>query len=442
MSLRTRPVPLQFILVSALYAAIGALIWVRYFPTMNAVEFITYRTAAVTLLHGHSPYPALSGGAISGGHAFVYPLLVALGFLPFGLLPLHLGVFLYRLGLFVALFVAGALAGRTKGVVIMTFALWATPTITALQVGSLEPLFFLALVLVWRYWRRLVTSGALLGSVAVAKLYLAPLLLIVLVARSLRRTLSAFVGVAVWVPLVLAFIPGIATYIAIVTHLSAHEASSGWSFQSAVAPALGEGHLGELLGAAIAVALMSPGLWGDYLRARDEPNWAPDLGTFGRYVVVALIASPIVWSHYYVLVVLVVLGKQSPIRQAIFTLLTWVIVTPDTVPAHGRYFGIGLAAVGLLLAAAIIRPRKQWLNPLLRSWSFDRGSGLDYLALAAGVVAAALILASIIIDPGVAGAGIAQLAMVGYLLYASRATTTSASREKFTASASASAPSS
>ncbi|MGC8481480.1 MAG: glycosyltransferase family 87 protein [Acidimicrobiales bacterium] len=437
MPLRSRSVPLQFILISALYAAIGILIWVRYFPDMNAVEFITYRTAAVALLNGHSPYPALAGDAISGGHAFVYPLLVAIGFLPFGLLPLHLGVFLYRLGLFVALFVAGALAGRTRGIAVMTFALWATPTITALQVGSLEPLFFLALVLVWRYWRRLVTSGAILGSVAVAKLYLAPLLLIVLIARRLRRTLSAFVGVAVWVPLVLAFIPGMATYIAIVTHLSAHEASSGWSFQSAVAPVVGTGHLGELLGATIAVALMAPGLWGDYRRARHEPNWEPDLSTFGRYVVVALIASPIVWSHYYVLVVLVILGRQGVMRQALFTLLTWVIVTPDTVPAHGRYLGIGLAAVGLLLAGTTIHPRRQRLGPLVRSWSFESRCGLDHLGLGAGIIAAALIIASITIAPGVAGAGIAQLTMVGYLLYASRTSTTPASRDHLTVSASA-----
>jgi hypothetical protein len=404
------------------FAFVGLVIWLRYFPSMNAVEFITYRNAAIALLHGHSPYPAVAGGAIAGGHAFVYPLLTAIAFTPFGLLPLHLGVLLYRIGLFVALYTAGMIMGSTKGITQMTLALWATPTITALQVGSLEPIFLLLIVLAWRYWRRLIASGVIIGSVAVAKLYLAPLLLPILLARRLTRSLSAGIAVGVWVPVVLLLLPGIGTYLHIVTHLSAHEASSGWSFQSAVTPVFGRGHVGAFIGAAIALLLMAPGIKRDWSHARETTNWRPEPRTLGRYVIIALIASPIVWSHYYLLVVVLMLGSQGMTPVALFTLVTWVIVTPDTVASSGRWFGLVVGGVGLIAALWSTRMHDRQTNTPKQSWTIERWDLPGVLSLGAALAATGLIVASVMSSPGVAGAGIAQLSLVTYLLYDARVT--------------------
>lgn len=334
--------------------------------------------AGVAIIHGHDPYRAsfIEGQAAikrSGGMAQtffavpVYPAPALLAALPLSLLPVHVAGLLFLLlsvGAVVwALLLLGIRDWRCFGAVFICY-----PTIYGLAVGSVSSFMLLAVAIAWR-WRAGVRAPA--GAVAAAiagKLFLWPLgLWLLLRGRFRTLALAAFMAATAtllaWAAIGYA---GMASYPRMLSDLSAVEESVGVSLVSGletVGIGAGSAHLTAL---AVTGALLATA-W--VLSRRSDVDG--DRRAFGLVVVAALVASPIVWAHYLILL-FVPIALMSPRFSVLWLvpLVTYFAVQPQ-VNAHPwqilPYLGLEVAVVARLFAGGQVGVR----------WSLSPGKELD-----------------------------------------------------------------
>lgn len=322
--------------------------YMLYCHHMNAVEFRTYYKAARDLARGSSPYPTLGTRALFRGHAYVYPLLTAGLTVPFTLLPLSVATATFRVILLGSLGLSGWTACGEWGLAMASIGLLSTPGITALQVGSLEPIFLLALVCALRWGKAPLRLGITLGLVCLAKLFLFPTLLWLLATRRFQAFWIASATFILFFFGGAALTPGIVHYLDILLRLGRYETGTGWSLPG-VLSSFGLPHLvSEVL---CGLGAGGVGVWilsqGD-LRAKDEVVW-------GLTVLISLALSPIVWSHYFLLALLPLFWSRSRSLGLLLGVLSWALETPDTISLS--FLPVGVAA--LVLGAAL----SFWLVP-------------------------------------------------------------------------------
>ena len=138
--------------------------------------------AARDVLHGHSPFPPPSLTAISQPDIFVYPAPAALLVTPFGVLPSWAAVAVFTVLLLGAVFIALRLAGVRDRRCYAAAFLWA-PVLSAIQTGNLTLLLAVGLALAWRFRARTVAGGALVGVLIALKIFLWPLLIWLIATR-------------------------------------------------------------------------------------------------------------------------------------------------------------------------------------------------------------------------------------------------------------------
>jgi len=312
-------------------------------------DFMAVRGAAGQLLHGRSPYPDADPATLLAAKHLVYPPLVGYLFAPFAALPYAVAAPLWFF--LVPALLAGSLAllgvrdPRCYGVVFLWY-----PTVACLGTGALGPLLVLLVACAWRWRHRPGVVAPTLALAVVAKLFLWPLVVWLLATRRFRA--AALTCATALVVLIVPFAP-------LGSHAALHEypqllrsldgifgpaSFSGTTFFRALGIT---GH-----GAVVIVLLVTAALvlWAFVLGRRGGDATALTVA-----LLAALLASPIVWMHYYVLLVVpIALARPRLSGLWLLPLLYWA--SPE-LESFGELRRLAVG-IGVTTAVALVSVRR------------------------------------------------------------------------------------
>jgi hypothetical protein len=229
--------------------------------------------------------------------SFIYPPPVGLALLPLALLPFGLGAAIYvailLLSIGLTLFVLGVRDPRCYAI-----ALVSSPMLSSLGNGAITTLLALGLAVSWRYRDRRWVATVAVALTIVAKLFLWPLWFWLIATRryataGLVAVGGAVVALAGWAAIGFS---GLRDYPDLLGRLAALVQDEGYS-PIALTLALG---FSSGVARAAAIALGVALLFVMYLVARREDG---DRRAFIVAIVAALAFSPIVWLHYFALLI-------------------------------------------------------------------------------------------------------------------------------------------
>ncbi len=228
---------------------------------------------------------------------FPYPAGAAVALAPFGAVNFDAAALLWGAiligSLFAAVWILGVRDWRILGVVIGS-----APVISAVRIGTLTPLMVLLLAVAWRWRdRRWATGGSVAAAISL-KLFLWPLVVWLAATRRwaaavIAGSLAAVATLGAWAAI---GFDGFADYPELLRRLAEVVADRGFSLVA----------LGVEAGLPERVAEMLPWLAGLSLLAivvavaRQEDG---DRRAFSLTVVAAIALTPIVWAHYFALLV-------------------------------------------------------------------------------------------------------------------------------------------
>jgi hypothetical protein len=304
------------VLVIALFAA--ALVTVEVLVRFSfGWDFRAVYQAGHDYLHLHSPYISGSLAQLTSRENFVYPLPIAAVFAPVSLLPYHVAAVL-----FVALGAAClALTLRILGVRdwrCYAAALVGMPAVEGTLLGTISPLLALLVALLWRYRDRSRVAVPVVALLVLAKLFLWPAVVWLLVTRRFR---TAALSIGVCAASVLAFSLPVGSgtlthYPHLLRLLSSFESPMSLSLFSLGQSATGSYPVGLALASAAGLLL----LYG-MARAAHEGE---ELRAFSLSIVAALALSPIVWNHYLV-ILFVPLALMRPRFSVLWLASAWIM---------------------------------------------------------------------------------------------------------------------
>jgi len=334
--------------------------WFELHSSRALQDFGIFRVAARAVLHGNSPYPPATPIGVAHFDKFVYPPITALFFAPAVGLPLLVGqVAMLVLGVvcvFVALRLFGVRDWRCYGIAAVS-----SPAVNSLALGAVTSFMLVGVAAAWHYRDRPRVTGSLVALTAVSKLFLWPLGLWLLVTRRFRAVLVAEITTAVlvlggWAAIGFA---GMRSYSHLLRVLSRVE--EGTSYSPVALFHLSSGAAGVLtivLGALLVVAVV--------LAARGADG---DRRALAVAVVGSLFVTPIVWLHYFLLL-LVPIALYRPRLSPLWFLPVLLWLTPAT-HSHGVTWHIALAlgTTVIVLVRTTGQRRSEWLV----SW-FDAGA--------------------------------------------------------------------
>lgn len=303
--------------------------------------------AAEAVLHGRSPYPALDDPSLAAGTAYVYPPLTAIASVPLTALSSEAaGVAV--MALLVAMVVATLLVLEVRDWRCYGVAFLWLPVISAIQAANVTIPLALAAALAWRFRRRTAIAGLSTGLSFALKPILWPLLLWLGATRRLRAA-AATLGVCAaalavtWGAIGLA---GMREFPDLLRRLQALEEREGYTVYALATDLGATPVLARVLGVSLAVSLLCAvvvlGRRGDDQRA------------FVLALAAALACTPIVWLHYFALLLVAVAVAEPRLGPAWFVPLVMYGAT-------GTHNGttlqtaltIGAAATTIVLALRI-----------------------------------------------------------------------------------------
>ena len=291
-------------------------------PLSPAYDLNVFLRAGDAALHGRNIYPAIGSPAVYSGSSFVYPAVTAWPFVLLALLPAGLAGAIYFVVCACAV-IAATTFESDRDHWIPLLVLGTAFTITGLQLGSLSPLLFVGAVCLWKLRDRPAIFGLVAAPVIVSKLFLAPLLVWPLLAKRYR----AFAWATSLTVLLLAVsfatgslsLPG---YLQLLSELGRHEARAGFGLISLLRNLSLTPLAAQATALGVATVLMVIA-YAHYLRARDERI------LYSAGIVSALLLSPVVWSHYLVLLPAALLALDARRRWFIALAITsWAIAPP------------------------------------------------------------------------------------------------------------------
>jgi len=311
-----------------------------------AFDFHQFWQGGRDVVNGVSPYPSDALLATAGDHLdpvgiqevfrFPYPAAAAVAFAPLGALGFDSaaaiwGVFLIASTL-EALWILGVRDWRVFGVV-----LGSATVIGAVGIGTVTPVLILLLAVTWRWRDRAWVVACALAVAIAVKLFLWPLVLWLAATRRWAAAagtlgLAAGMTVAAWAAI---GFDGFADYPDLVRRLTDVVAERGFSLVAfGVELGLSQRYaeaLPLLVGVPLLVALVIVAL-------RDDG----DRRAFSLAIVAAIVLTPIVWLHYFALLV-VPLVLAAP-RLTWPWLLLWVFWLTPSQESYGDIWRIVLAA--------------------------------------------------------------------------------------------------
>jgi alpha-1,2-mannosyltransferase len=298
------------------------------------------------VLAGRDPYPPATAVGVATGDRFVYPAPVALFFLPLALLPFALAAAfmtaLLSAAVAATLAVLGVRDWRCYGAAFLSI-----PVLHDIRLGAITPLLALGLALVWR-WRARVRAAVPLAAIVIAKLFLWPMTVWLVATGRVRVVWRAVVLAAVACVLgwaVIGFV-GLVDYPALVRMLADAEQTRGYSVVAG-GLALGLGASAARAAAAAVGAVLLVFCWREGRRGFDERSFALALAA-------TLALTPIVWLHYFVLLLVPLsLRRRTFAPLWLIPALYWLTPFEENFGTHWRIAaGLAIATVTLASAAA------------------------------------------------------------------------------------------
>jgi hypothetical protein len=271
-----------------------------------------YLPAARDILDGVSPYVPPGDISVLEGFAYVYSPVLAFALLPLTAVStgtaVNIGIVASLLCALAVLAVAGVRDWRCYGVVLV----WAPVLDSAENVAASLPLTLL-LAAAWRWRRKQVVSGALVGAAVALKLVVWPLLAWPLVMRRWHGAVAAAVagvGLTFGTWAVIGF-EGLSGYPDMVRALAEVEERESFSLSGTLLE-LGAGNPVARTAAIVVTGALLAGAVA-FARRGDEPR------AFVALLLAAMAATPILWQHYLVLLLLALAVTQP--RLTVFWLL-------------------------------------------------------------------------------------------------------------------------
>ena len=328
-----------------------------------APDFSYYYSTAQDLLDGEGIYPASDEDFdIASGFVleYVYPPLTALVVTPFTAVSLDVASPVFCVLLFILFIASLALVGvrdwRCYGLALV----W-PPALDAVETGNVTIPLMLTAALAWRFRDRALVTGASLGVGLALKLLLWPVAIWLLATRRWRASFWT-VGVAsalVVVSWAIVRFDGIGEYPDLLRRLTKVMERESYSVY---ALGLDLGLPSEVARAAW-VALAAGLLAGVVVLARR----GDERGAFALALAAAVACSPIVWIHYFTLVLLAIAVVHPKLGAA------WFVGVPmQLIVTSGAYNGstfqtaavLALAALAIALAlrGPLLRPSDRMLT--------------------------------------------------------------------------------
>jgi hypothetical protein len=275
------------------------LLWVFAVDVVRRDAFATdfhyaFWPAARHVLEGTSPYSSIVD---FGRLPFVYPAPAAVLLSPFGLVPRPIADALFTLLLVAAAVVALRLCRvrdwRCYGIAL----LWA-PVFSAVQAANITLLLALGLAVLWRVRDRAIAAAAIAALLVAVKLFLWPIVVWLAIRRGFRSAawsvlLSVFLTISSWSVIGFA---GFNDYPHLVRLVERMEAPKSYSLV-ALGLKLGLGHASAT---ALALTTGAVVLTAAVLVARREEDGRR---SFALVVAATILLSPVVWLHYFALLV-------------------------------------------------------------------------------------------------------------------------------------------
>ena len=317
-----------------------------------AFDFRPLYHGAEDILGGESPYPLEDALLTATGGPYVYPPLPALLSVPLTLVSVDLAGLVVMTGLvLVAMaipFVLGVRDWRCYGIVL----LW-PPTISAIQTGNVTLWLALACALAWRFRDRALVSSASVGVTLAVKFFLWPLLVWFVATR---RVANAVVAAAVGAGLLLASwavigFDGLRGYPDLLRRLENGVGDDAYTVTN-LAHDLGAPYgLAHALWLALGVSLLAACI---VLGRRGDERSA-----FIVALAAGLALTPLVWLHYFALLVVAIAIVRPTLGLVWFIPLTMVVATGggDPTPLQTT---VTLAACGLTIGLALRESRRRF----------------------------------------------------------------------------------
>ena len=310
-----------------------------------AFDFRPFYAAAEAVVRGNDPYPSAGESLDAVAGPYVYPPLPALLTIPLTPLPFTAAGVLVMAALVAAvpatLWIVGVRDWRCYGLVLI----W-PPVISAIQTGNVTLWFALAAAVAWRYRDRVLPASTAIGVTLAAKFFLWPLVVWLVATRRLRSAAVASVIGAGLLLLSWATI-GFKGFLDYPDLLRRLEDTVGADSYTTYIVGLDLGLPSPVaracwlaLGLAVLVSLVVVARRGD------------DRAAFVLAIVAALALSPIVWLHYFALLVVVVAVAEPRLGPVWFIPLA-MVVTPGSGQPSPRETFATLVIASLTIALAL-----------------------------------------------------------------------------------------
>lgn len=313
---------------------------------------VAFLPAARAVAHGRSPFGAAVVAALAPGTAFVYPPVAAFVLVPFTWVPAQVAA--YALSILVlacapaTLYVLGVRDWRCYGASLMWAPVW-----ESVRFGALSLPLALLLAVAWKHRQRIAPVAAALAGAIALKLFVWPLL-VWLGATRRWKSLAAVAlaaGALVVLPWAALGFAGFTVYPRLLRVLSSIEAPESYTIGGVVRK-LGLGwDAGQIVAYAAGALLLAA--------AARAARRTDDRTSFVLVVCAALVLSPIVWMHYFALL-LVPVAIMSPSFGLPWLLPATLFAFPIT-PGAASWQAI---ATALTIAAATLVTSAGYRPPL------------------------------------------------------------------------------
>jgi Glycosyltransferase family 87 len=321
-----------------------------------AVDLRPHYSAAQAVLDGDSPYPSSEELRAEELRAYVYPPLLPLLTVPLTALPFDAAGLVFMALLVAAAvaipFVLGVRDWRCYGVLF----LW-PPILSAIQTGNITLLFGLCAALLWRFRDRTHIASASLGVTLAAKFFLWPLVVWLAATRRIAAAgLACVVGAGLlllsWAAIGFA---GLVDYPDLMRRLDNEVGDDSYTLQVVASDLGAPDLLARGLWLAFALALLGAVIW---LGRRREDRAAFIVG-----IAATLALSPIVWLHYFALLLVVVALAQPRLTALWFVPLLFVLTPGSGQPtpfetAWTLAVAAAIVAIATSVALGVVRRRR------------------------------------------------------------------------------------
>jgi hypothetical protein len=312
-------------------------------------DFGVFLRAAGDFIHGDSPF------AWRADETYAYPPFLALLVAPLHPLSVSAATVIWTLVSLAAIAASLWLLGLRDWRCYAFVAVFPF-TRSAVDLGTVAPLLLLAVAAAWRWRDRVVEPAIAIGAGIALKLFLWPLLVWPAVTGRVKSAATA-VGCAVvlgLLPWALIGFAGLGDYPHLLRRLADDEASSSYSIVAlAVRAHLPQG-AGVAISIVVAVLILAAAAW--VARRWDLSRSDRDVAVLTLALAAALAASPIVWVHYFLLLLVPLALAQPRLSWLWFVPFAYYPLGESAWPAgDARKLGLALAATLLILGAVLYR---------------------------------------------------------------------------------------